>query len=156
MSAAIDMASFAGSDPILTIAAEVFTAMIDPEPETLREWYGPAPDFGDPTYAWVDVGGEMPGRVLLTTERATATRITRGLLGLGEDEPVLDADFVDAIGEVANVLGGNVKSLVPDPGVLTLPQVSHTAPDGPVRDLVHEIALDWRGDRLVIGVWSLP
>ncbi len=156
MSAAIDLASYAGSDPIFTIAEEVFGAMIDTEPETLREWFGPAPGFGDPTYAWVDVGGESPGRVLLTTERSTATRVTRGLLGLGPDEAVEDADFVDALGEVANVLGGNVKALVPDPGALSLPRVSHAAPDGPVRDLVHELLLDWRGACLVISVWSLP
>ena len=156
MSAAIDMAAFAGTDPILTLAEEVFSGMIDPEPESLREWLGDVPAPVEPTYAWVDLGGEMPGRVLLTTERTTAERLTRGLLALGPDEPVEDADLVDAFGEVANVLGGNVKSLVPDPGVLTLPQVSSAVPEGPVQDLVHEVRLDWRGDLLVIALWSLP
>jgi len=156
MSAAIDLTAFTGQDPILTIAEEVFSAMIDPEPEALREWFGETPGFTDPTYAWVDLGGEMPGRVLLTTERTTATRITRSLLCLGPDEVVENADFVDAFGEIANVLGGNVKSLVPDPGALTLPKVAHTMPDGPVRALMHEVRLDWRGDLLVIALWSLP
>ncbi len=156
VSAGLDLATVGGDDPLLTIAAELFAAMIDPESTTLREWPGVAPEFVEPTYAWVDLGGEMPGRVLLTTERSTATRISRSLLGFGPDEAVEHADFVDAYGEVANVLGGNVKSLVPDPGALTLPQVSHSVPEGPVRDLVHEVAIDWRGELLRIAVWSLP
>ena len=156
MSASLDLAVVAGGDPIFTIAAEVFSAMIDPEPQPLRPWSGSTPDFIDPRYAWVDLGGEMPGRVLLTTERSTATRLTRGLLGAGPEEEITDADLVDAFGEVANVLGGNVKSLVPDPGALTLPQVSHALPEDPVHDLVHEVLIDWRGALLRIAFWSLP
>ncbi|WP_372594543.1 chemotaxis protein CheX [Actinotalea sp.] len=155
MSASIDLAAFAGTDPILTLAREVFSAMIDPDPAALRPWTGDVPALVEATYAWVDLGGETPGRVLLTTERATATRLTRGLLGLADDEPVEDADLVDAFGEIANVLGGNVKSLVPDPGALTLPTVAATSPAGPVPDLLHEVRLDWRGDVLVIALWSL-
>ncbi len=156
MSAAIDLAAFTGTDPIISIAEEVFSAMIDPEPGALRPWAGPVPAVADPIHAWVDLGGEMPGRVLLTTARVTAARIASRLLDLGPDELVEEADFVDAFGEVANVLGGNVKSLVADPGALTLPRVSSLSPEDTARDLVHEVTLDWRGDLLVIALWSLP
>jgi hypothetical protein len=103
--------------------------MIDGEPGHLAPWLDPHAAVEDEMHAWVDVGGAAPGRVLLTTERDTATRITRALLMMGEAEPVGDEDFRDALGEVANVVGGNVKALVPDPGALTLPQVTHVRPD---------------------------
>ena len=39
---------------------------------------------------------------------------------MDESESVSDADFADAVGEIANVVGGNIKSLVTNPGALTL------------------------------------
>lgn len=153
MSAAIDMGVFA--ETVFAIAEEVFTAMIDGEPGLLAPWYDEMPVLADATYAWVDVHGVHPGRVLVATEHETAELLTRALLGMGSDEPVADADFVDAFGEIANVVGGNVKALVPDPGPLTLPQVSPLAPAGQAV-LLHEARFAWRGRPLAISLWSLP
>ena len=156
MSMDIDLAAFAGTDPIYVITEEVFTAMIDGEEGYLRHWDGPAPVFVDPMHAWVDVNGTTSGRVLLTTERSTADQLARALLQMAPDEPVSPEDFVDALGEVANVVGGNVKSLVPEPGVLTLPQVTQDRPPTLPDALIYELALDWRGSALVISLWKLP
>lgn len=156
MSTGIDLAVFAGTDPIYTIAEELFSAMIDGEPGMLTEWFGPRPELTDTIHAWVDVHGGAPSRVLLTIESDTAMQVTRLLLAMDADEPVGDADFVDALGEVANVVGGNIKALVPDPGALTLPIVSHTAPQTDGSQLLHEAAMAWRGRPLAISLWSLP
>lgn len=156
MSMDIDVTSFVDSDPILVIAEEVFTAMIDGEPGYLRAWDGPAPEIDDPMHAWVDVQGTSSGRVLLTTGRGTADGLARALLGMEADEPVSAEDFVDALGEVANVVGGNVKSLVPDPGVLTLPQVASEPPPTVPAELLYELSLDWRGNPLIISLSRLP
>ncbi len=156
MSMDIDIAAFAGTDPIYVIAEEVFTAMIDGEPGHLQVWDGAAPEMVEPMYAWVDVNGTTSGRVLLATERTTAEDLARSLLGMEPAEPVSTEDFVDALGEVANVVGGNVKSLVPDPGVLTLPQVTHERPPTEPEELFYELALDWRGRAVVISLWKLP
>ena len=91
---------------------------------------------------------------MLTTEHSTATRISRALLMIEEDVDVDEEDFRDAIGEVANVVGGNVKSLVPDPGALSLPIVSRDRPTT-AGTLLHEVDLDWRGHRLVVSLWHL-
>ena len=40
-----------------------------------------------------------------------------------------DEDVDDALGELANVVGGNVKAVLPGPSVLGLPEVG-TAPAG--------------------------
>ena len=80
--------------------------------------------------------------------------LTRALLAVPDDEAVSEADFVDAVGEIANVVGGNVKALVPDPGPLTLPQVA-PAPPGDGATLLHRAQLVWRGHPLAISLWSL-
>lgn len=155
MSFEIDVQVFEGTDPVYDIASEVFAAMIDGEPGFVSRWDGSAPVPVDELFAWVDVQGPMNGRVLLSTEHTTAVEVTRALLGLAPDDAVGHADIVDAFGEVANVVGGNVKSLAPDHSVLTLPEVTQERPttDG---DLLHSVALDWRGRSLVISLWTLP
>lgn len=152
MSFEIDTQVFEGADPVYDIATEVFAAMIDGEPGYVARWEGAAPSPVDELFAWVDVQGPMTGRVLLSTERTTAVEVTRALLGLAPDDVVGHADIVDAFGEVANVVGGNVKSLAPDHSVLTLPEVAGERPptDG---GLLHSVALDWRGRSLVISLW---
>ncbi len=142
-------------DVIRSVTGRVFGMMIDSAPGGLRAWSGQAPAFVDPTAAWVDVDGARRARILLTCEWVTAARMTRGLLGLGPTEPVDAADVVDAFGEVANVLGGNLRSLLPDPGALSLPQVARRGPERPAAEVDHEVVLDWRGDRLVVALHRL-
>lgn len=155
MSAAVDIEAFGGTDPVLSIAEDLFASMVDAEPGTLRPWDGPAPAIASEIHAWVDVHGPSAGRVLLTTEETTAEDLARALLGLEPGDDVSDADLVDALGEVANVVGGNVKALVVDPHALSLPVVDRTEPRGDVGDLLHRLTLDWRGRLLVLSLWSL-
>lgn len=154
MSAHTDLDPFGGVDPIHSIAQDVFAAMVDGgDVDMLRLWDG-KPDLDDAVHAWVDVDGGAAGRVVLSTERPTAEHLTRALLQMEPGEPVAGGDMVDAFGEVANVVGGNVKALVPDPTVLSLPKVGTRPPDAVAgcRHL-HELALGWRGRPLVISVW---
>lgn len=156
MSIDIDLSVFEGADPIHAIAEDVFAAMIDGEPGRLGIWPGVAPELVDPVHAWVDVDGATSGRVLLSTEHPVAEALTRALLSMDAEEPVEHADMVDAFGEVANVVGGNVKALVPDAGALSLPQVGAERPSTGSGALLHELSLEWRGRPLVISLWSMP
>ena len=155
MSFEIDTQVFEGADPVYDIATEVFAAMIDGEPGFVSRWDGQPAEPADALHAWVDVQGPLNGRVLLSTEHTTAVEVTRARRGRAPDDAVGHADIVDALGEVANVVGGNVKSLAPDHSVLTLPEVTKERPpiDG---GLLHSVALDWRGRSLVISLWTLP
>ncbi len=155
MSALVDIDAYGGVDPIHAIARDVFAAMVDAgDADMLRLWDG-TPVLEDVLHAWVDVDGGAAGRVVLSTERCTAEHLTRALLQMPPDEPVEHRDMVDAFGEVANVVGGNVKALVPDPTVLSLPCVDTAMPGGGVDGRYrHELALGWRGRPLVIRVWS--
>lgn len=142
------------ADPVWTITEDVFSAMIDGEPGHVARTDGPAPALAEPLHAWVDVEGGVRGRVLVSAEAPTARELARCLLGMGEDEEVVDDDVVDALGEVANVVGGNVKSLVPHADVLTLtlPQVAPEPPAATGWRVTHELVLDWRGRAVVLVV----
>ena len=139
---------------ISAIAEEVFAAMIDGEPGHLVPQLEPV-ELTDPLYAWVDMHADVSGRTLLATDVATAHELARALLAMDPDEVVGEEDLVDAFGEVANVVGGNLKALLPVQGALTLPQVSRQAPslDGAVQ--VDHVALAWRGGGLDITVWQI-
>lgn len=139
-------------DQVYAIAEEVFAAMIDGEPGHLLPWDGEVPAPAEPLVAWVDVHGELAGRAAVLTDTPTAHDLTRALLGMGADEPVGPEDLADAFGEVANVVGGNVKALLPSQGTLTLPQVAAELPPVPGAALTHELRLDWHGRAIVVVV----
>ena len=143
------------ADPVLTIAQELFTTMIDGEAGHLFPWLGEAPAFDDPRYAWVEVSGPVVTRVVLMAGRTTGEHLTRALLAMGESDDVSDADFADAVGEIANVVGGNIKSLVTNPGALTLPVVSHEPPDRSGGFRLLEAYFGWKGAPLGVSLWAL-
>ena len=141
---------------ISAIAEDVFAALIDGEPGHLYPSDPSASDVpADPLYAWVDMHADVSGRVLLTVDVATAHDLARALLRMDAGEPVGDEDLVDAFGEVANVVGGNLKALLPVQGTLTLPQVARERPQMAGAVLVDQVALGWRGRPLDIAVWQL-
>jgi CheY-specific phosphatase CheX len=141
-------------DQVLSIAQEVFAAMVDGDAGLLQPWFGDLPTMHDVVVAWVDLHGPWAGRAELSTESATAHDLARALLDMGDDEVVSALDLVDAFGEVANVVGGNVKSLLPQQGSLGLPQVGPTAPTVPGALLVQTVPLSWRGRPLVVAIWA--
>lgn len=146
------MTPLVAHDDVYTIAEELFAAMVDGEPGTLRPWSGPTPAWALPVVAWVDLHGGWAGRASVTTERATADDLARALLALDADEAVGDEDLRDAFGEVANVVGGNVKSLLPAHGSLGLPEVADHEPEMAGAVVLTQVALDWRGRALVLTV----
>jgi chemotaxis protein CheX len=138
---------------ISAVAEDVFAALVDGEPGHLS-LDAPA-ELVDPLYAWVDLHADASGRVLLAADAGTAHELARALLRLDAGEPVQDEDLVDAFGEVANVVGGNLKALLPVQGTLTLPQVGRAVslPEGAT--VVERVPLAWRGQPLDISVWRI-
>jgi len=62
---------------------------------------------------------------------------------------------VDAFGEIANVVGGNVRALLPEHVALTQPEVSRHSPLGDSAVRLNEAQLAWRGRPLVISLWTI-
>ena len=133
---------------IQSIAEDAWTALVG-EDEILLPIPGELP--ADVVSSWVDVVGPWTGTVVLTTGRETAAGLTRALLGDHAPVELDDEDVADAFGEIANVVGGNVKAALPGPSALSLPDVG-AAPA--VRNPADLCRLDvlWRGEPLSISV----
>jgi hypothetical protein len=135
---------------VQSIAQEAWTALVGPD-EFLVPLPGELPD--DAVSSWVEVVGPWTGSVVLTCGRSTAEQLARCLLA-EHAPPVLDADDVqDALGELANVVGGNVKAVLPGPSVLGLPEVGAVPPPGPTAGAPADtcrVDLLWRGRSLTI------
>lgn len=75
--------------------------------------------------ASVTIKGDWNGKVAMELTREGAHRVTCGMLGMDpESDETSEADVVDAVGELVNMVGGNVKSLVAGPHQLSLPLVA--------------------------------
>ncbi len=144
----------ADPDPVFTIAEDLFATMIDGEPGHLIRWYGERPAILHPTYTWVDVlGGDQDARVLISMGRETGDDLARVLFDLEDTDDVPDTDFDDAVGELVNVVGGNVKSLVTHPGALTMPMVSGGMPEMGGMEPVVDACVTWKGSLVCVSLW---
>ncbi|MCA5895153.1 chemotaxis protein CheX [Isoptericola sp. NEAU-Y5] len=139
---------------VLPIAQDLFSAMIDGEPGLLQAGTGTADLAAGSVRARVDIVGPTSTRAEVVTTRPTADRIARALLQMADDEPLSGEDVEDALGEVANVVGGNLKGMLPEGSSLTLPVVELDEPaSAPAAD--HDELLLWRGEPLVISLWTM-
>ena len=115
----------------------------------------PAPMPADARSSWVEIVGPWTGSVVLTCGRETALALTRALLREHAPEVLEEEDVDDALGELANVVGGNVKAVLPGPSVLGLPEIGATPPPGREADACRVDVL-WRGAPLTVRVQSVP
>ncbi len=131
-----------------SIAAETWVALVGEE-----ELLVPLPlDLPAETVSsWVEVVGPWTGSVVLTCGPGTAAELTRCLLREHAPAELEDEDVDDALGELANVLGGNVKAVLPGPSALGLPEVGTPPSTGSPAD-PRRVALVWRGQPLTVSV----
>ena len=133
---------------IESIAQEAWISLVG-EDEVLVPL--PADLPADVISSWVDVVGPWTGSVVLTTGRVTAEDLCRALLGPACPQVIEHEDVADVFGEIANVVGGNVKAALPGPSGLSLPEVG----DAPaVRNPADHVRVDllWRGEPVSISV----
>jgi chemotaxis protein CheX len=72
--------------------------------------------------AAVSVTGSWNGHVVVETTASGSRQAAAAMLSMDAAE-VSDADIADALGEIANVIGGGVKGLLPGTCALSLPHV---------------------------------
>ena len=131
---------------IQSIAEEAWLALVGEEEYLLPLAGG---DADDAISSWVEIVGPWTGSVVLTTARSTAEELARCLLKEHAPPVIEFEDVEDALGELANVLGGNVKAVLPGPSALGLPEVG-SAPEAGAD--VCRVDLLWRGQSLTISV----
>jgi chemotaxis protein CheX len=83
----------------------------------------------------IRIRGGWHGTIVLQTDEKLANRAASKMLCLANGSTASDKDAADAIAELTNILGGNLKALLPGPSQLGLP-VAGPSKDhglGPVR-----------------------
>ncbi|MGY1712313.1 chemotaxis protein CheX [Geodermatophilus sp. SYSU D00758] len=130
------------------IADQAWAALVGEE-EVLVPLPGELP--ADAVSSWVEVVGPWTGTVVLTCGRGTAADLTRALLREHAPGELEAEDVEDALGELANVVGGNVKAVLPGPSVLGLPEFGTAPAPGAPADTCR-VDLLWRGQPLTITV----
>jgi chemotaxis protein CheX len=107
-----------GSD-IAQIVSDVFQTMIEAEvlpvgpPYAVRE---------NTVTAAIFFAGTWRGAVLVECDEAQARRWTSRLMSIPEPDTFTD-DVRDAMGEIVNMVGGNLKSVLPHGVALSMPSV---------------------------------
>jgi chemotaxis protein CheX len=88
-------------------------------------WAPPGP-LGEGYRAAVRISGESRAEVAVWCGAGFARRVAGAMFGFTEAD-LTEADLRDAVGELANILGGNLKALMPGPSSLSCPVVDPTA-----------------------------
>lgn len=83
----------------------------------------PSLDPGRSLTACVQIGGAWEGAVTIECPRHLAEVVASAMMGTARGEVTLE-EAQDALGELANITGGNVKALLPEPCRLSLPAVA--------------------------------
>jgi chemotaxis protein CheX len=143
------------SDDIAEIAIEVWSAMLGLESSVTD---ASDSDGGTHVTGSVHVTGASDCLVSLQTSDRGARAFAAAMFGSSPDA-VADDEVVDAVGELTNMVGGNIKSLLPEPSRLSLPAVAQGHSQQlrvPGAEVLNEVALTSAGERVLITVWSRP
>ncbi len=109
------------SDDVAQIVQEVWSSMLGLDVEPLEVEI----DSSGPAVAGsVGVSGATDCLISMEMQEAAARAVAAAMFGL-EADGVSDDDVADAVGELTNMVGGNIKSLLPEPSTLSLPVVAH-------------------------------
>ena len=140
---------------LLVIMDQVWASYLDPDgldPLVLVDDQADASEIR----AWVAITGSWEGHVLVSCSQAQARNLTAAFLGMSADE-VAEEDVADVLGELANIVGGNVKSMLPSGCNLSTPSYMDEGA-GPVpapgAELVAELVGRWRDESLSVGMWQ--
>lgn len=93
----------------------------------------PPPDADDYVTGCVQIAGGWHGAVTVELSAGLARTVAAALFAMDPDD-VLEPEIRDAVGELANVIGGNLKALLPGACTLSLPSVIQD------RDYTHQAA----------------
>ncbi|MBI5549018.1 MAG: chemotaxis protein CheX [Deltaproteobacteria bacterium] len=104
--------------------------------------------------ACVHITGAWEGALVLECPKETSRRAAAAMFGM-ETAEVSDAEMRDAVGELANVAGGNFKALLPGGCQLSLPTVvegeKYTVIVGKSR-LLGSRSFHTEGERVVLNI----
>jgi chemotaxis protein CheX len=109
------------AEDLSSLAGDVFSALVGMELVEI------GPDDPDARTAFTAVGsvsvsGSWDGSVTVAMTGGLP-RAAAASMFMADDESLTSAEICDVVGELANMIGGNAKSLLPAPSRLSLPSV---------------------------------
>ena len=113
------------------------------------------PGGGDVTVGCVTVTGAWQGSVLLACPAQLARMAAAAMFDLPAEQ-LDDREVADALGELTNMVGGNIKSLIPGPSRLSMPAVTaggSLTVRVPGAALLGAVSLACEGLPLTVSVW---
>ncbi|MFN8706967.1 MAG: chemotaxis protein CheX, partial [Planctomyces sp.] len=87
-------------------------------------------DEPDAVSAVIRISGDWNSLVQVLAPRSTAKVIASTMFSMTEDE-LTEAEIADAVGEIVNMVGGNLKGIVQGDSSLSLPCVGTMSTDSP-------------------------
>ena len=137
------------------LVEQVWVSYLDPEGVSPLV---PTCDANQPSevHSSVSITGSWTGHVVYASSAAAARRAAAAFLAVEPDE-VSQEDLSDVLGELANIVGGNVKAMLPPGATLSLPQVI-LAPESTTRypnaERISGLYGRWEGEPISISMWQ--
>ncbi len=143
------MTSSLTAETIVEMTQGIWTTLLADEGHLLA-----GGEDGGEMSATVSMSGAWNGTACLTCSESAARRAA-GLMFDLPDEELGGNEISDAMGELINVVGGNIKGILPGPTELSLP----TLHDGPFEvpghlELGYKVLFTWLDEPVVVTVWT--
>jgi chemotaxis protein CheX len=134
---------------------QVWVSYLDPEGVNPLV---PTGDDGQPSevHSSVSITGSWTGHVVYASSSAAARKAAAAFMAVEVDE-VSAEDVADVLGELANIVGGNVKAMLPAGATLSLPQVvlaPESATKYPNAERVTGLFGLWDGEPVSVSMWQ--
>jgi chemotaxis protein CheX len=136
-------------DVVTEITSSVWKAFLPESDDIISVPVTPA---DAPLTGTVIISGRWNGLVSLTCSTIAASRAAAFMFDV-EVGVVSHADVLDAVGELVNIVGGNLKGMLPSPTGLSLPSVTDSAVSVDAELLV-DVQLSWMGEPVYVAVWG--
>ncbi|MDJ0809167.1 MAG: chemotaxis protein CheX [Desulfobacterales bacterium] len=110
-------------NPFIKAVTDLFATMIAQPVRLGKPILKKTPAASHPINSVIQIDGQARGCVVVSFPEPVALALASALLDEAMDE--IDADCLDALGEIANMIAGNAKNEFPeDTGAMSVPQVS--------------------------------
>ena len=142
-------------DDLAEMVEQVWVSYLDPEGVSPLV---PTGDDGQASevHSSVSISGSWTGHVVYASSTEAARKAAAAFLAMDSSE-VSQEDLSDVLGELANIVGGNVKAMLPPGCFLSLPQVV-LAPESttkyPNAERVSGLYGVWDGEPVSISMWQ--
>lgn len=141
-------------EEILEITEATWTSMLETEIQP-RTDNGAPKDPSSLLMGVVGISGAWEGQVMIHGTCGLARSAASKIFSIAPAD-VKEQDQLDAIYELTNIIAGNIKSLLPEPCQLSLPEVQQGvewATETTSADCVSELSFESEGHVLRVSVW---